>query len=367
MSKNKPRILFIVPLPPPVHGSSVVSEQIRKSPKVREMFEGDFVNLSTSRRMEEIDRWSTAKIFRFASSFFGTLWKLMWHRYDVCYLAITCHGRGLLKDAPFVLLCKLFGQRVVIHQHNKGMKGDVTKPFYRFVLRMVYRHTTVVLLSEQLYPDVMDIVKKEQVAVCPNGLPLEPVPVKVEGGERCRLLFLSNMMVEKGVWTLLDACKILKENGMQFECRFVGRWSDISEQMFAEKVKSLELEDCVSALGARYGEEKEKIWTETDVFVCPTYNDCFPLVLLEAMEHAIACVATREGGIPDIVEDGSTGLLCAPHQSSALAERISVLMNDEALRLSMGKSGRKRFERLFTSTTWEERLTEILQTAAENK
>lgn len=52
----------------------------------------------------------------------------------VCYFAITCNGSGFIKDAPFVLLCKLFRRKVVIHQHNKGMSGCVDKQPYKWLL-----------------------------------------------------------------------------------------------------------------------------------------------------------------------------------------------------------------------------------------
>ena len=119
---NKPRILFIPPLPPPVHGSAMVSQYIKDSELIQGEFACDFVNLSTSRRMDEIGKGGVKKLLRFVGSFFVLFYKLLVHRYALCYLAITCHGVGFLKDAPFVLLCKLFGRRIVIHQHNKGMR-----------------------------------------------------------------------------------------------------------------------------------------------------------------------------------------------------------------------------------------------------
>ncbi|WP_295876845.1 hypothetical protein [uncultured Akkermansia sp.] len=100
----------------------------------------------------------------------NVLWKLITHRPDIAYLAITCHGIGFLKDAPFVLLCKLFGCKIVLHQHNKGMKAYVDKPVYRWLLPLVYKKSTVILLSWLLYDDISAVVQREQVKVCPNGI-----------------------------------------------------------------------------------------------------------------------------------------------------------------------------------------------------
>ena len=135
----KPRVLFITPLPPPVHGSAMVSQYIKDSRLVNEQHDCDFVNLSTSRRMDEIGKGGIKKLLRFVGAYLTLLWKLLTRRYDLCYLAITCHGVGFLKDAPFVLLCKLFRRRVMIHQHNKGMSACVDRWPYRWLLPLVYR------------------------------------------------------------------------------------------------------------------------------------------------------------------------------------------------------------------------------------
>ena len=167
-------VLFITPLPPPVHGSSVMCEKIRQSRLINESMRCRYVNLSTSRGSDEVGCFSPLLVLQKGWRFFGawlqTLWLLIVFRPQICYLSITCHGVGFLKDAPFVLLCKLFCRRIIIHQHNKGMAPYANRFFYRFLLRWVYRRTMVILLSWRLYDDVSAIVKKEQVRICPNGI-----------------------------------------------------------------------------------------------------------------------------------------------------------------------------------------------------
>ena len=179
------KVLFIAPLPPPVHGSAMVSQYIKDSKLVQEQYDCDFVNLSTSRRMDEIGKGGVKKILRFIGAYFSLLWKLLTRRYDLCYLAITCHDMGFLKDAPFVLLCKLFRRRVLIHQHNKGMSGCVERWPYRWLLPLVYRNTTVMLLSWHLYDDIAAVVKREQVVVCANGIPQQSCDEDENENENC--------------------------------------------------------------------------------------------------------------------------------------------------------------------------------------
>ena len=61
------------------------------------------------------------------------------------------------------------------------------------------------------------------------------------------------------------------------------------------------------------------------------HNECFPLVLLEAMEHGLPCISTTEGGIPGIVDDGKTGFLVPKHDVAVLADKILLLLNDSVL------------------------------------
>ena len=388
------KILFIDPLPPPVHGSAMVSQYIKDSKLVQEQYDCDFVNLSTSRRMDEIGKGGMKKILRFVGAYFALLWKLLTHRYALCYLAITCHDMGFLKDAPFVLLCKLFRRRVLIHQHNKGMSGCVERWPYRWLLPLVYRNTRVMLLSWHLYDDIAAVVKREQVVVCPNGIPEQavghwPLAVGSRDDDNCaaelqansqkpkansqapsansqqptaKILFLSTLIESKGIFVLLDACRVLKERGLDFKCDFVGgETKEIDRATFEAAVKERGLEGIVCYQGPKYGEEKEVYWQGADLFVQPTFDDCFPLTLVEAMQHRLPIVSTDVGAIPDMVEDGVNGFVCQQRDVDSLVTALERLITDPALRQQMGERGYQRYLDLYTLEAFEKRFAMLIQ------
>ena len=392
------KVLFIAPLPPPVHGSAMVSQYIKDSRVVNEAFDCDFVNLSTSRSMEEIGKGGIKKLFRFLASYLIVLWKLITHRYSLCYLAITCHGMGFLKDAPFVLLCKLFCRKVVLHQHNKGLSRDVARWPYRWLMPLVYRNTTVMLLSWHLYEDISAVVKREQVVVCANGVPpLDNGQTKFAGRREKqqstdngllrdetishteftedtefsgnavepsvpRLLFLSNLIESKGIYVLLEACRMLKEEGIVFQCDYVGGESKlISGEAFRNAIAERGLTDCVTYHGPQYGVAKDRFFRGADIFVQPTFDDCFPLTLVEAMQYRLPIVSTDVGAIPDIVTDGVNGFVCPQRDVDALAVALRKLIGDRQLRVAMGQRGYELYRERMTLEVFEMRFTGLLK------
>lgn len=362
-----PRILFLATFPPPIHGSAVVSEQIRNSKVINGAFRGDYVNLGTSRGMDEIGKagaWlSVKKLWRFAGSFARTFWLLLTHRYDLCYLAITCHGVGFLKDAPFVLLCKMFGRKIVIHQHNKGMSKDVDRPVYRWLLPLVYKNAKVILLSWHLYPDIEKVVKREDVMICPNGIkPTVDSDFVRKPNKIPHILFLSNLLIDKGVLVLLDALKILKDKGYSFMCDFVGsETNDIDAARFAKEVKARGLNRLAIYHGKKYGEEKDVFFKQAEAFVLPSFNEAFPLVNLEAMEYKLPIVSTNVGGIPDEITNGENGFVVEAHDAANLADALCKLLGDASLREKMGEVSYKKFKAQFTEQCFESQMVSLLK------
>jgi len=368
MAKQKKRILLLVPLPPPVHGSSLVSQMIQESSIINHHYKTDYINISTSRKINEIGKFGIVSLVRktyyLCYALLKTLTKLLFNRYDLCYLAITCHGLGFIKDSIFVFLCKLFRRSIIIHQHNKGMKNDMNKPIYKWLIPAIYKEVKVILLSKKLYPDIAEIVKESDVIVCPNGITETRNDNEIiERNHTCpTILFLSNLLPEKGVYTLLDSLQIIHNIGYDFQCYFAGNESkDISRMKIELEINNRDLSNNVKYLGPKYGDEKALLFKESDIFTFPSnyVNEAFSLVLLEAMQYSLPIITTGIGGLTDIVEDKKNGFIVNTNDPIQLSDAIIKLINNPELRIKMGNEGYIKFKNHFTIKKFEERIDEI--------
>lgn len=98
-----------------------------------------------------------------------------------------------------------------------------------------------------------------------------------------------------------------------------------------------------------------------DIFCIASDNEGFGLVAVEAMFHQLPVVATSVGGLKDIVIDGQTGFLVPSHRPQKIAERLQLLINDSALRKTMGEAGRIRAEKEYSAAAYAEKVHRLYQ------
>jgi glycosyltransferase involved in cell wall biosynthesis len=148
----------------------------------------------------------------------------------------------------------------------------------------------------------------------------------------------------KGIDVLIDACAELRKRGFDFQARYAGSGSDL--EMLKQKAADYGLADRFVFLGELRGVAAEM--KSAGVLVVPSnWGDACPSAVLEAMASGKPLVATRAGGIPELVEEGVSGLLVPPGNAAALAEALARVIADPAYSQKLGRAARERAVRHF--------------------
>lgn len=363
MKNNK--ILFLLHIPPPVHGSSMVGKWIMESIVINENISSRYLNLLASKSVDQTGKISLEKLFGMIGLVIKLIIELLFHRPNKVYFALTTTGGAFYRDCLLVFILKLFRLKIIYHLHNKGVKKASEKTLNSWLYQLVFRNTEVILLSKFLYQDIENYVSKDHIRICNNGIPEIVIyeNKKDKSSEKVNILFLSNLIESKGVYVLLESLKILKSKGLQFNANFVGGEGDISKENFEKKINEFNLNECVKYLGKKYDEEKTQVFANADLFVLPTFykNECFPLVLLEALQYSLPVITCPEGGIPEIIEDGKNGILVPQENIKELSRAIELLILDSNLRKQMGNEGQLKYKDKFTLSQFEKNMASILK------
>jgi glycosyltransferase involved in cell wall biosynthesis len=170
------------------------------------------------------------------------------------------------------------------------------------------------------------------------------------------IIFVGRIEKDKGIYELLSAFSILKSKCHNLHLILLG---NCVESDLQREISSLTaLKNKIHVIGEQPHREVFNWLKSADLFVLPSYHEGLPNAILEAMSCGLPVVSTKIGGIPEIVEDGNTGILVNPKDSDALANAIVYLIENDELARNMGKTGRDKVEQKFS---WQQNAKEIVQ------
>ncbi|XLS29273.1 glycosyltransferase family 4 protein [Flavobacteriaceae bacterium M23B6Z8] len=359
---QKPKILFLVQMPPPVHGVSMMNEIVVNSQKIKNSFWQKVISLNYTNEIKGIGKFSFKKAWLFFFIFFKVVHGTFVFRPDIIYFTISPVGISFYRDLFIVVILKISGKKIVYHIHGKGIYEKCLKsPIQKHIYSWVFKNTDVIHLSTVLVKDLSLLKKKFRSHVVPNGISKEKLSKSNHKEDVFTILFLSNIAENKGIYLFLNTCAFLKKQNVDFRGLIVGRETTlISKEILNQRIKKLDLNKEVDYLGPKYGSEKESILDKSHLFVFPTYNDCFPLVLLEAQKYGLPIISTDEGAISEIVDNNNNGYIVQRLNQNELNIKVLDLIKDKN-RLSMfSLNASKKFNENYTVEIFQENITSVL-------
>jgi len=237
--------------------------------------------------------------------------------------SFTAHGTDILSDSPLRLAAKVRQASLVICVSELGRAQ---------LMRMV----------EEEHWDKVRTIRcgldaRWQAAASASA---ERLPSTRPDEAPLRILTVGRLEREKGHSILLDAVARVRGRGLAVTLEVVGGGS--ARERLVAKARDLGIQDYVTFAGKAGQDTIHEHYAAADLFCLPSLGEGVPVVLMEAMAMGLPVIASRVGGVPELVDDGESGKLVSPGDADELAVAIGNLVGDADTRRRMGVVGRER-------------------------
>jgi glycosyltransferase involved in cell wall biosynthesis len=305
------KVLLIGPLPLPTTGVSLANQVVTKNLDAREGYQVNTINTSYNKFDEDLGAFSFNK-FLFYLKLNLYVYKIF--KSDIVYVTPGQTFFGVVKYALFFLISRLLNKELIIHIHGNhiGKEYILLKGIKKRIFKLLIGSAKKgIVLSESLTGNMTPFVDNNNVYVLYNFVEDYLFATKPEisnktATDKPRIIFLSNLMEEKGIFDLLEALTILEEKGIDFEAKIAGNIdskNDVKLNTYFKRLKNTKY------IGVVSGKEKRGLLLWANVFVLPTYYimEGQPISILENMATGNVVLTTKHAGIPDVFQDSVNG------------------------------------------------------------
>jgi glycosyltransferase involved in cell wall biosynthesis len=241
------------------------------------------------------------------------------------------HGKGsatVVRDLAIARLGRALGLRVVAHLHGCGWLHREPSLITHGMFEVLRACDTLICMGEA-YARSMSAATRVPCVGINNGVAPQPDvgPRRaLARGERVELLFLSNLMGEKGLFVAGEAVRELARRGVRARLRCAGAWLRGEEEASFLEIHARELASGeIELVGFADAPHKERLFRTSHFYLLPSLarDEGQPLALIEALAHGLVPITTPQGGIPDLLGADLTSTCSTAHQQAAgVAETI---------------------------------------------
>ncbi|WP_195972242.1 glycosyltransferase family 4 protein [Clostridium thermobutyricum] len=329
----KKKILMIGPFPEPITGMSLANKMLYDG--LKKNYNVQFIDTDTEKKINSAKSQGKFDLKKVINSFNPILLginKILFSNFDVIYITPAQSYLGFMKYSLFIKIAKWMKIPCYIHFHGgfvKKMYDSLNLKRKNRIKKLFNETSGIIVLGKSLVYMLDEIVPKEKVHVCENGIESEFLINEEELEEKLRkknedinILYLSNLMKTKGIIELLDAALIMKQENIKFILNIAGGIEIDIENEVKNKINLLG--ENIKYHGIVKGKEKKELLKKANIFCLPTYypNEGQPISILEAMGNGVAIVTTYQGGIIDIFKDRLNGIRCNERDEVSIKNAI---------------------------------------------
>ncbi|MCU1473943.1 glycosyltransferase [Amnibacterium sp.] len=341
-------VLVISQVPPPVHGSTVMTLRLLET--LSGFGRATLVDRRFSRTVDDVGRARPGKLLAVPSLVARVAARVAVRRPGACVFFLTNRPGSFLVDVVLLELLRVLRVPTALYLHTNGYRELARRgPLWRAAVgRVLGGADRVVVLGPRMAEDVRPFVAEERIAVIANAPGDAPSPSGPVGGdEDFRLLFLANLLPEKGADAFVRlAERLTADTGRRWRFDIAGAGARDRIAALRAAVEDAGVAASVTVHGAVTADERWRLLQDADVLVLPsTYPfEAQPLVVVEALATGTPVVAYDVGGVGDLVVDGETGLLVPVGDEDGLHRAARALAEDPALLARCGAGARERYE-----------------------
>lgn len=359
------RITLISQLPPPRHGSTIMTENLFDS-LVSQGHDVQIVERRFSQTVEAVGTFSLRKLASAAWMPVRLLKTLIFKRPDAVVFFITNRTFSFLVDALLTGVLKATRTPRILYVHTSGwrhlyQRNAVMGALARFVFR---GSRSVVTLGPRLGEDLHDVAGPVPVTYIANTTsdPSAPRPAGVSN-KTLRVRYISNLIPAKGVLDFVEMAESLIHEGLQIDFEIFGATADLAFQETVAarvaKVGSTRL-----LLGGHVPDAQcmSRLLQKTDILVFPsTYEfEAQPLTIVEAVAHGVVVAAYDVGGVADVASGGHA-FLASPGAVNELSSFVRRMYHDRFELSRLSESARSFFHERLSPARFEEEWTSVLE------
>ncbi|MTJ48421.1 glycosyltransferase family 4 protein [Dolichospermum sp. UHCC 0259] len=283
------------------------------------------------------------RLMVFNQALIKLLWRLITQKIDIVYIHLS-DGGSLIRKSIIALIGLIFNKPVFIHTHGAEFHVTYSRlpKWAKQCLSSLFRRCNGFIVLSTIWQDfyVTNLgLNPQRVFVLPNPTELPMTVPQRCNIEKVTLLFCGRVGERKGAFDLIKAFANLPYATKNRSELILAGDGDIEQGQ--ELVKSLNLVDNITFLGWVDSKQRDSLLNQADVFILPSYNEGLPMAILEAMGWGLPIISTPVGGIPELVITNKNGWLVTPGNIKQLSQVMQSLVENEELRLSLGKNARE--------------------------